>query len=279
MGRSDGKLVKDLPALDRIVPHLMDRRYDATNFAKFEFEMTNLTAFLKKLRTEGHKVGLMDVVIMAYARMAQNTPELNRFVVNKKIYQRNHLCVSFSMLRREGDKFVDTVVKVYIEPEDDLLTVSRKIREGIKENEQIQTRNVMDRFVDGLMSIPILPGFLVGLIKWMDRRGVLPRSIIDLSPFHTSMFLSNLGSIQMDYIYHHIYEFGTTSLFISMGKPRRVPTEDGQTKRMMTMGIAMDERICKGVTWVRLLFEFRRLLENPEQMLGARGERETVEVT
>ncbi|MCL2569438.1 MAG: 2-oxo acid dehydrogenase subunit E2 [Oscillospiraceae bacterium] len=277
MGRSDGKLVKDLPALDRIVPHLMDRRYDATNFAKFEFDMTNLAAFLKRLRAEGHKVGVMDVVMMAYARLAQGTPELNRFVVNKKIYQRNHLCISFTMLRREGDRFVDTVVKIYIEPEDDLLTVSQKIREGIKENEQIQTRNVMDRFADGLMSIPILPGFLISVIKWMDRRGILPKSIVHLSPFHTSMFLSNLGSIQMDYIYHHIYEFGTTSLFITMGKPRRV-VEDGQTKRMMTLGIAMDERICKGVTWVRLLFEFRRLLENPEQMMGEQKAREAIGV-
>ena len=274
MGRSDGKLVKGLPALDRIVPHLMDRRYDATNFAKFEYEMTNVNEFLRKLRAEGHKVGLMDVVIMAYARLCQSTPELNRFVVNKKIYQRNHLCVSFSMLRREGDRFVDTVVKVYIEPEDDLLAVSRKIRESIKANEQIQTRNVMDRFADGLMAVPVLPGFLLSVIKWMDRRGILPKSIINLSPFHTSMFLSNLGSIQMDYIYHHIYEFGTTSLFISMGKPRRV-TEGDQTKRMMTLGIAMDERICKGVTWVRSLFEFRRLLENPELLLTVQ-ERETV---
>ncbi|MCL2828044.1 MAG: hypothetical protein FWD99_04825 [Oscillospiraceae bacterium] len=269
MGRSDGKLVKNIPAFDKIIPHIMNRRYDATNFAKVDFDMTNLQEFLRGLRAKGHNVGVMDAIITGHALMIKKMPELNRFVINKKIYQRNHVCVSFVTLkRREDEEVEETVVKVYIEPEDDLFSISKKIRELIRENEKPQAKNNMDNFIDRLMSLPLLPGFLVGLIKWADRRGILPKSIIKLSPFHTSLFISNLASIQMNYIYHHLYEFGTTSLFIALGMPSRETGVDGRAKRVMPFGVAMDERICKGATWTKALFEYKRLLENPERLLG-----------
>ena len=270
MGRSDGTVVKDIPAFEKIIPHLMNKRYDATNYGKFDVDLDKLQALLRQLRLDGHKVGMMDAVITAFALLVRKMPEINRFVANKKVYQRNHLCVSFALIKRQDDgQILETAIKVHIEPEDDLFSISKKIRNLIKENEQPQDKNALDRFVDGLMGLPLLPGFLVGTIKWMDRRGILPKKIIELSPFHTSMFISNLASIQMNYIYHHIYEFGTTSLFIAMGVPRRVyDAKTGETKRVMTLGLALDERICMGAVWAKALYEFRRNLEFPERLLG-----------
>ena len=271
MRRSDGKLVKDIPAFDRLIPHIMNRRYDATNFGKVEFDMTNLYKVLRELRVQGHKVGVMDAVITAFAFLLQKTPELNYFIANKKIYQRNHICISFALIKRTDEgEIIETAVKVYIEPEDDLLTISQKIRDTIKENEKPQDHNALDRFVDRLVALPFLPGFLVGGIKVMDKFGILPKSIIHLSPFHTSMFISNLASIQMNYVYHHLYQFGTTSLFVTLGKPRRVTDGNGNTKRMMTLGVSIDERICKGAIWAKAFFEFKRALENPERLLEGR---------
>ena len=279
MGRSDGSLVKGIPAFDRIVPHLMNKRYDATNYVKVEFDMTKLYAFLRELRQEGHKIGLMDAVITAFALLLQKMPEVNRFIMNKKIYQRNHVCVSFALIKRQADgEILETAVKVYIEPQDDLLSIAQKIRDVIRENETPQDENAMDRFVNRLMSLPLLPTFLVGTIKWMDRRNLLPKGVIKLSPFHTSMFISNLASIQMEYIYHHLYEFGTTGIFIAMGMPKRVRDEEtGATKRTMTLGIALDERFCKGAEWARALYEFRRNLESPERLYPNRGTTENRE--
>ena len=272
MGRSDGTLVKGIPALDALIPHIMNRRCDSTNFVKIEIDITNLKAYLNGLRDEGHKVGIMDAVIAAFAFVLRKRPEINRFVVNKRIYQRNHTCVSFAMLKRGEAELIETVVKVYIEPDDDLIAISRKIRETIKENEKPQTQNAMDRFVDKLMSLPLLPGFLVGVIKFMDRCGILPKSIIKLSPFHSSMFISNLASIKMDYLYHHLYEFGTASLFITLGKPLREAdshvAEGDKVKKVMTLGISMDERICIGAIWAKAFFEFKRYLENPVQFMN-----------
>jgi len=269
MGRSDGTPVKNIPAIDRLIPHIMDKRYDATNFIKVEFDMTNLHQFLRELRTQGHKVGTMDAVITAFALLIQKAPQLNRFIANKKIYQRNHLCVSFVILKRtEDDEVLETAVKVDIEPNDNLLSISQKIRDIIKENEQPQTRNALDRFIDKIMSAPLIPGFLVWMIKFLDRRGILPKSIIKLSPFHTSMFISNLASIQMNYVYHHLYEFGTTSLFITLGMPRRVSGRGESTKRVMTLGISLDERIGTGAIWAKAMFDFKKSLENPTLLMG-----------
>jgi len=252
----------------------MSRRYDATNFCKVEFDMEHLQQFLRELRGQGHTIGVMDAVITAFARLLQKTPELNRFIANKKIYQRNHVCVSFVILKRAEGIMEESAIKIYIEPEDDLLAISQKVRTAIAENEGIQAENAMDRFVNGLMSLPLLPGFLVGLIKFADRRGILPRKIIDLSPFHTSMFISNLASIQMDAVYHHLYDFGTTSLFVTMGKPDRKSDEGEVGKRMMALGISIDERICPGAVWAKALFEFKRNLEKPERLLHEQSVRE-----
>ena len=268
MPRSDGKLVKNIPAIERLIPHIMSRRYDATNFAKIEFDMQNLQTFLRRLRVEGHNVGVMDAVICAYVKLLGKQPELNRFIANKKIYDRNDISVAFNMIRYgENDKIEETVIKVYFEPTDDLLTVSQKIRTAIKENEKPETKNGIDRLMDKLVMLPCLPGFLVGLIKWADRRGILPKSIIKLSPFHSSLYLSNLASIQMDAVYHHLYDFGTTSVFVTIGKPERKKSEDGVKRRTVTFGISIDERICIGAVWVKALFELRRMLEQPESLL------------
>ena len=266
MGRSDGTLVKNIPALDRVIPHIMNRRYDATNYCKVDFDTSELKALLAKLRDQGHSVGTMDAIITAFALLLKERPEINRFVANKKIYQRNHVCVSFVMIKRgTDDQLIETAVKVYIEPGDDLISISKKIRDLIEENRKPQTKNVMDRFVDGLVSVPFLPGFLVTMIKLLDKFGFLPKSIIKLSPFHTSMFISNLASLRMDAVYHHLYEFGTTSLFITLGKPK--PKQDDKTKNTITLGVAIDERICIGAVWAKAFFEFKQLIENPERLL------------
>jgi len=267
MPRSDGKRIKGMPALNLLIPYIMNRRTDAVNFAQIDIDITNLKTYLDNLRDNGQKVGIMDAMIAAFAFLMFKRPEINRFVVNKRIYERNHVCVAFAMLKRTDGAPTETVVKVYIEPGDDLITISKKIRSTIKENEKLATRNTMDIFIDKLASMPLLPGLGVGLMKLLDRFGLLPRKIIDLSPFHSSMFISNLASLRMDHIFHHLYEFGTTSLFVTLGKPVREQLED-KKKQTITLGVSMDERICIGAVWAQAFYDFRQYLENPEKYFG-----------
>ena len=111
----------------------------------------------------------------------------------------------------------------------------------------------------------------------MDRLGILPRKIIDLSPFHTSLFITNLASIKTRSIYHHCYEFGTTSVFVCMGKPEvAFGREPGKRKKVLPLGIVMDERICTGVEYARFAVTLRQLLMHPERL---EGPAETVSVS
>ena len=114
-----------------------------------------------------------------------------------------------------------------------------------------------------MFSIPGLPKFVIWLAYHLDKHGLLPRKIVDLSPFHTSMFITNLASIKTSYIHHHCYEFGTTSVFVCMGKPVPNYMSGDLSKKMMPLGIVMDERICTGYEYAAFCHDFRRCLRDP----------------
>ena len=102
---------------------------------------------------------------------------------------------------------------------------------------------------------------------WMDKHGLLPKSIIDASPFHMSLGITNLASIKTNHIYHHCYDFGTTSIFIAMGNPREIAktvNDEVALERCIPMGVTMDERICSGAYFAIAFRYFKKLLENPE---------------
>lgn len=102
----------------------------------------------------------------------------------------------------------------------------------------------------------------------MDRCGVLPRKIIDLSPFHTSLFITNLASINTNSIFHHCYEFGTTGVFVSMGKPIANYRSGEYNKKMIPLSVVMDERICTGHEYALFWASVRRYLKHPELLEG-----------
>ena len=89
--------------------------------------------------------------------------------------------------------------------------------------------------------------------------------MIELSPFHTSLIITNLASINTSYIFHHCYEFGTTSVFVCMGKPVQDPLAPaGTRKKLLPLGVVMDERVATGIEYSRFFAAFERYLKRPE---------------
>ena len=127
-------------------------------------------------------------------------------------------------------------------------------------NRKASESNVTDKLCNLLLSVPFLPGTAVGFIRWLDKWGLLPKWIIDASPFHTSMFITNMASIRMGYVYHHIYDFGTTSVFISMGQKEAQVKLDKENnpvvKNVMPLGVVIDERICSGAEFSLAFSDF-----------------------
>ena len=256
--RPDGTRVKDLPPLVAAIPYIMPKRYDAWNTITENIDEEVIKAFIRDQRRAGVRLNHMSVIIAAYYKATLENPKLNYFVMNRKIYKRNHFCVSFVIMKRLPDGSPsETTLKIYLEPEDTVFTVNEKIKSAIEANRDTAQSNSTDRFARFMFSVPGLPGFVVGLAYFLDKHGLLPRKIIDLSPFHTSLFITNLASIKTSYIHHHCYEFGTTSVFVCMGKPVPNYMSGDLSKKMMPLGIVMDERICTGYEYAAFCNDFR----------------------
>ncbi len=267
--RSDGKRVTKESPFVAVTPYIMPHRYDAQNMVTEYTDMETLRSYIHERRRTGVRVSYMALVLAAYYKAYQENPKINRFVMNKKIYQRNHFCVSFVMLKKRADGTPDeTTLKVYFEPGDDVFAINEKIENTIAQNENAQHENATDKFANFLFSVPLLPNIVVGLARLLDRWGILPKFVIDLSPFHTSLFITNLASINTTHIFHHTYEFGTTSVFICMGKPV-VDFIHGQYRKMLPLSCVMDERICSGVEYAQFWASFSRYLRHPELTEGA----------
>lgn len=265
--RADGKRLKNLDPLFEIVPYIMEKRYDSQNLIKWDVDAKPIQEYLLKCRKQGIKMNHMSVIIAAYLRAVSQDPKLNRFVVNKKIYARNHFCVSFVVLKKNEDtgKTEETVAKIPFELDEDILSVGEKVVDAIEINRKIETNNSMDRLLHSIMRIPMLASGIVSILKFADKHGLLPRKIIDASPFHTSIFITNMASIGSNYIYHHLYDFGTTTVFFSIGQPERV-YKGLKGKTVFPLGITTDERICSGQEYVNAFKQFLKYVAKPEEL-------------
>ena len=264
--RPDGTRVEGLTPIMQALPYIMPRRYDAQNWASDYVDEDVMKAFIRQKRREGHRVTHMSVLIAAYYKAALENPKVNYFVMNRKIYRRNHFCVSFVILKTRADGTPDeTALKIHLHPEDDVFTISRRIQTEIDRNLSTVHNNQTDRFANMAFSVPGLARVVFGLMYRLDMWGLLPRKIIELSPFHTSLFITNLASINTSYIFHHCYEFGTTSVFVCMGKPVHEPCgADGKRKKRLPLGVVMDERVATGIEYSRFFAAFERYLKHPD---------------
>ena len=166
----------------------MSKRVDAQNYVTEYVDEEVIKDYIRSVRRErGVRMTRMAVVIAAYYLAALQHPYINRFVMNGHVFDRNHFCVSFVMLKSAPDgKGIQTTVKVYFEPTDDVFTINEKINRAIEENSRPTTKNNTDKFAAFMFAVPLLPNIVVGLAKLLDKLGLLPRFIIDLSPFHTA---------------------------------------------------------------------------------------------
>ena len=265
--RPDGKRVKGLTPIVSIIPYIMPQRYDAQNTVTEYIDEEVIKQYIREKRRGGTRLNHMAVIMAAYYKAVQKNPKLNYFIMNRKIYERNHFCVSFVMLKKRADGTPDeTSLKIYLQPDDTVFTINQRIQDAIAKNNDSTYNNTTDKFVSFLFSVPGLVRFVVWLARNLDKIGLLPRFVIDLSPFHTSLFITNLASIKTSFIHHHCYEFGTTSVFICMGKPVPGYAAANLDKKMMPLGVVMDERICTGYEYATFCNDFRYYLRHPEEL-------------
>ena len=263
--RADGVAIKGLNPFYRIIPYIMKKRSDSQVFFEDRVYLDNINAYIKKKKDEGIRVTHMDIMLTAIGRLLCERPHLNRFAMNGRIYQRNEQVLSLAIKKKLLDDAVETTVKFKVNPDDTVLDVSKQVATIVQENKEENVANGTDKLAKTIMSFPnfFIKG-VVGMIMWLDKHGMLPKKVIDASPFHTSAFLTNLGSLGINSIYHHIYDFGTTSIFFAMGNKRYEKDAQGDIRVYMDLKVVADERIYDGLYYARSFLLLRKYLENPE---------------
>lgn len=264
--RADGKRLRNTDPMYTVAAYVMDKRVDAMNMITLDIPMNSIQSYLNEKRKQGRSISHMAVIIAAYLRTVTEFPMLNRFIVNRKPYARNEFCVAMVVLK-SGVMDNGTMSKMYFEMTDTIFDVNQKINDYVESNRNVPEDNGTEKLIKILLSLPgVLPAG-VGLFKFLDKHGWLPKKVIDMSPFHNSLVISNLASIRTNHIYHHCYEFGTTSIFITMGNMREVPKRKGDEivfERCMPLGIVMDERICSGSYFALAFRKMSQYFKNPE---------------
>lgn len=267
--RPDGRIVRNLEPMQQIMPYVMKTRTDSMNMYEDAFACEPMDKYIKEKAAEGLKLSYMHIIIAAVVRLIALRPQLNRFVMNGRIYARPKIWVSFVVHPTLRDESVGTTIKLCFEGTETIYEIAEKINTAV-ENET--TKRVGENDTDKLLRTLMkkIPGPLIKLVidtlLWMDKHSIMPKAIIELSPFHTSFFITNLKSLGINHIYHHVYEFGTTGLFFAMGKERPAVIYDRneiKVEKQMGFGLVSDERFCDGLYYALSLRQLRKFMKNP----------------
>lgn len=266
--RYDGKKVKNMNIIDKAGPFFMPARIDAVNYINVKVPCVTLDKFLVDERKNGTHFTYMDVVIATIVRILYMRPKMNRFIMRGTTYQRKGIYVSLSVKKEFKDDGEEMTLKFRFTGRESIYEVKKIVEDEISKNMKSEEHAT----TDAARYFTKLPDWMfrwaMAIVRWCDRHGLLGKLLVKASPFHTSCFLTNLKSIKLKYIYHHLYNFGTTSMFISMGKEKMEPVvvnnKELSIAKIMTLGISLDERIADGYYMSKTLRLMEDIIANPE---------------
>ena len=269
--RPDGRRIRNVDPTQLITGFLMKKRYDSMNLYEDSINCAAWDQYIKEKAEQGIKLGYMHIFIAGIVRMLALKPRLNRFVMNGKLYARPKIWVSFTIHPQLHIDSPDTTIKLMFEGTESILEIAEKINEAIRKETVLRTEeNDTDKLARVMTSLPAcILNIVASVLMWMDRHNIMPKSIIEFSPFHTSFYITNLKSLGINPVYHHTCEFGTNGLFFAMGKEKQVPVaEKGEVEiqKLMPFTLVSDERFCDGLYFALALREFKKTMKNPKTL-------------
>lgn len=267
--RVDGRRLRSLNGFYNFIPFIMPARNDAMNFYEESFEITNADRWFRKYRVAGYKgIGMLHLFIAAYVRACAYLPGLNRFVVGRRVYAHNEIEVVMTVKRSLTIDSTETTIKVVFKPIDTIFDVYNKMNAAIDEIKNSDEENGTEEFANKFANLPRpVISFALWLLRVADYFGLIPKKLLDVSPFHGSMIITDLGSLGIGPIYHHIYNFGTLPVFISFGAKRHVHELDrhGQVvdRKYVDAKFVLDERTVDGHYYATVFKMINRIIADP----------------
>jgi len=270
--RYDGWRLKNIDPMFSVSPFILRSRVDSQVLFEIKVPIDKIETFIRAHKEDIPDLSIMHVVMASLVRLMSQRPNLNRFVMWHKIFARNHVNFSIAIKRSMLDTAEESIIKPYFLPTDTLKEIVQKTSAELKNI----VKDGQDNSTDSLSKMfGYLPDFLLRSLVYsltlLDKIGLMPKIFNHASPFHTSFFLTNLGSIGVESIYHHLYEFGTCSMFVAMGRKTKenVVEKTGEIKaqKSILLKFVLDERICDGFYYARSMRMLEKILSEPAELM------------
>lgn len=270
MGRKDGTKLKKIHAMHFVMPLMYPNRCDNEAFISDLIDLTNINAYLEKKNANNpdYKYNLFQVMVTAILKTMVLRPKMNRFIANKTMYMHKEISASFTVKKIFSDNGAEALAQVKVNGTETMDDIHNEIFRQVS----FCRSDKLDGGTESLNAVASIPGFLARIVgagaRFLDRHGWMPKSVTDGDPFYSSVYLSNLGSIKLGAGYHHLTNWGTCSVFCTIGQAKKRPfyDDDGTVhmKPSVDIGLTIDERIADGYYYSRTVQLLKTLLENPE---------------
>jgi len=270
-GRSDGVRLRKISSFRKMFPYMMRTRIESMIYHSQRLRVGGTLAWLERANAgREDKITFFHVVLAACVRTLALRPEANRFVAGRRIYQRKAIELSFVVKREMTEQAGETTVKIAFDPRSTIADVAARVREvvaGTRKRDSSRdegTADIMAKLPRCLCRL----GFAA--VRTLDFYGLLPASFIKGDALYTGVFLANLGSIGLDTVLHHMYEWGNAVFFIVVGRRKKEPVAgaDGrlEIQDVVDMTISLDERITDGFYYSNTIRLLSHLIENPAEL-------------
>lgn len=272
--RKDGKRVKDINGMNHIMYHLGKSRCSNEVYIDYSIDVTSLVKYVDSINKIGDThLTYFHVFCTAIGKVFYNRPLLNRFLVNGYFYDRNDVLISYVAKTSFDDSSSELMKVLKIDEGDNVFSISDKISGDVKKIRSNKGSGT-DDLVSSVGNLPKpIRSVIAGVFKFLDRHDFLPLSMTRDILYYSSVIVSNLGSIDCkEAIHHHLSDFGTNSVFITIGKiyEREVCVSGKrQVRSFCNFGITLDERIADGFYFVKAIKLLEYILNNPELLEGS----------
>ncbi len=268
--RKDGYWLRDLDALHAFTPYLMPNRTENEAFIQEQIDLTNILAYLEKKNAQQpeYKYTIFHIITAALAKTLTLRPRMNRFVKGNRMYERNELTFAFVVKKQFADEAHEALAFLSFDENCTVDSVHDKIMNEIYSCRSEKLDN-STASMDVLTKLPrFVLRFIIGILNLLDYYGKVPNSLIKADPNYASVFMSNLGSIGLKAGYHHLNNWGTNSIFVTIGEKAMRPVYDAQgneeIRPVLELGLTLDERIADGYYYAKTVKLVKHLLQNPE---------------
>ena len=278
--RRDARWVRDVTGLTTLMMHIMPNRTDAEVYLNDKIDVTELLKYLEKKNAAhpDYKTTVFHCFVLAIGRMIKERPKMNRFIQGRRMYERYDISLSFVAKRRFTDHAEEALMFFTPKDEDTLDSFSWHIAGEVKEMRRSEhSTGGIDSTIDSFAKIPrllLMP--VIRIIRWMDFWGVNPKALTDGDTNYSTVLLSNLGSIKGPAVYHHLNNYGSNSIMVTIGTIHKeeMVMEDGtkQVRDVVEIGATLDERIADGFYFVRSLKLVKYIFAHPELLDRPFGE-------